>query len=232
MCFAVSLLVTAFSSPSSASVSALASGWLASFTGFTDIHRCHCAVGGCHAHGRLALGRCLAVMEVLVGFWLDKHVAVPFALASKTNEVSFRPINSFPPVFRRFLLICVDAILLPLSVWLSFWLRLAHPFTPASSPLAVGCYVRLTFGLLYSFTGQYKGLTRYGVVRSIAWQSATVFWCCCWLFLVSCRSCRCRLGVVGFCCGFCSPALRGQCALPCEMCCSTCVSLTTSRNCM
>ena len=27
----------------------------------------------------------LAVMEVLVGFWLDKHVAVPFALASKNQ---------------------------------------------------------------------------------------------------------------------------------------------------
>ena len=77
-----------FSSPSSASVSALASGWLASFTGFTDIHRCHCAVGGCHAHGRLASVGGLAVMEVLVGFWLDKHVAVPLLWRLKTNEVS------------------------------------------------------------------------------------------------------------------------------------------------
>ena len=68
-----------------------------------------------------------------------------------------------PPVFRRFLLICVDAILLPLSVWLSFWLRLAHPFHP--SFIASGSWLLvsvLTFGLpLYSFTGQYKGLTRY-----------------------------------------------------------------------
>ena len=37
---------------------------------------------------------------------------------------------SLPPVFRRLLLIGIDALLLPLAVWLSFWLRLAHPFHP------------------------------------------------------------------------------------------------------
>ena len=70
---------------------------------------------------------------------------------------------SLPPVFRRLLLIGVDALLLPLAVWLSFWLRLAHPFHPnfvdAGSWLLLAA---LLIGLpLYFFTGQYKGLTRY-----------------------------------------------------------------------
>ena len=34
----------------------------------------------------------------------------------------------FPPRARRLLLIGIDALLLPLAVWLSFWLLLAHPF--------------------------------------------------------------------------------------------------------
>ena len=70
---------------------------------------------------------------------------------------------SLPPVFRRLLLIGIDALLLPLAVWLSFWLRLAHPFHP--SFLAAGSWLLLAVLLvglpLYAFTGQYKGLTRY-----------------------------------------------------------------------
>ena len=38
---------------------------------------------------------------------------------------------SLPPVFRRLLLIAIDALLLPLAVWLSFWLRLPHPLHPS-----------------------------------------------------------------------------------------------------
>ena len=68
-----------------------------------------------------------------------------------------------PPLFRRFLLIAIDALLLPLAVWLSFWLRLAHPFhldfiAAGSWLLIVSLLVGLPF---YAFTGQYKGLTRY-----------------------------------------------------------------------
>ena len=37
---------------------------------------------------------------------------------------------TLPPVIRRLLLMVVDAILLSFAVWLSFWLRLAHPFHP------------------------------------------------------------------------------------------------------
>jgi len=67
------------------------------------------------------------------------------------------------PIFRRFFLIGIDLILLPLSVWLSYWLRLAHPFHP--SFMLSGSWMLpavLLLGLpLYAFTGQYKGLTRY-----------------------------------------------------------------------
>ena len=61
------------------------------------------------------------------------------------------------------MLIGIDTLLLPLAVWLSFWLRLAQPFHP--SFLAAGLWLFptvLLFGLpLYALTGQYKGLTRY-----------------------------------------------------------------------
>ncbi|MEE2695837.1 MAG: nucleoside-diphosphate sugar epimerase/dehydratase [Cyanobacteriota bacterium] len=57
----------------------------------------------------------------------------------------------------------IDALLLPLAVWLSFWFRLAHPFH--SNFLAAGSWLLLAVLLvglpLYAFTGQYKGLTRY-----------------------------------------------------------------------
>ena len=76
---------------------------------------------------------------------------------------STKGLVNLPPVARRLLLIAIDALLLPLAVWLSFWLRLAHPFHP--SFLAVGTWLLLgviLVGLpLYAFTGQYKGLTRY-----------------------------------------------------------------------
>ena len=76
---------------------------------------------------------------------------------------SSRRLVGLPPVIRRILLIGIDAFLLPLSVWLSFWLRLAHPFHP--SFIAAGSWLLLTvllIGLpLYGLTGQYKGLTRY-----------------------------------------------------------------------
>ena len=72
-------------------------------------------------------------------------------------------LTGLSPLIRRFLLVGIDALLLPLAVWLSFWLRLAHPFHP--SFLAAGgwllLYVIPVGLLLYAFTGQYKGLTRY-----------------------------------------------------------------------
>ena len=73
------------------------------------------------------------------------------------------PVTGLSPLLRRVLLIAIDALLLPLAVWLSFWLRLADPFPAnfmaAGSWLIVGV---LLLGLpLYALTGQYKGLTRY-----------------------------------------------------------------------
>ena len=73
------------------------------------------------------------------------------------------------PLQRRLLLITVDALILPLAVWISFWLRLAHPFH--SSFIAAGWWLlptTLLIGLpLYAFSGQYKGLTRYVGSRSL-----------------------------------------------------------------
>ena len=84
------------------------------------------------------------------------------------TDVFIKPFFGFSPTTRRALLIAVDSFLLPLSVWLCFWLRLAHPFHP--NFLSAGSWMLpsvLLFGLpLFAFTGQYKGLTRY--VGSVA----------------------------------------------------------------
>ena len=59
--------------------------------------------------------------------------------------------------------------MLLLSVWLSFWLRLAHPLH--SSFQAAGLWLLLAVLLvglpLYALTGQYKGLTRYVGSRAL-----------------------------------------------------------------
>ena len=65
-------------------------------------------------------------------------------------------------VRRRLLLIVADALLIPLAVWLSFWLRLAEPFSPMLQRSLWMVPAALLMGLpLYALTGQYKGLTRY-----------------------------------------------------------------------
>ncbi|WP_115120268.1 nucleoside-diphosphate sugar epimerase/dehydratase [Synechococcus sp. UW105] len=78
------------------------------------------------------------------------------------------PILRLPPSFRRFLLVFIDILLLSLSVWLSFWLRLANPFHLSFQ--VSGSWMLpaiLLLGLpIYALTGLYKGLTRY--VGSIA----------------------------------------------------------------
>jgi len=69
----------------------------------------------------------------------------------------------FPPRIRRLLLIGIDALLLSVALWLSFWLRLAHPFHPSFQVSGLWLLpAAWLIGLpLFAFTGQYKGLTRY-----------------------------------------------------------------------
>ncbi|QNI75249.1 nucleoside-diphosphate sugar epimerase/dehydratase [Synechococcus sp. MVIR-18-1] len=82
---------------------------------------------------------------------------------------SLRQFARLSPLARRLLLIGIDALLLPLAIWLSFWLRLAQPFH--ASFMAAGLWLLpavLLVGLpLYAFTGQYKGLTRYVGSRAL-----------------------------------------------------------------
>jgi FlaA1/EpsC-like NDP-sugar epimerase len=67
-----------------------------------------------------------------------------------------------PPLGRRLLLGTIDVLLIPLAIWLSFWLRTAHPF---SAPLGASLWLFpavWAVGLsVYALTGQYRGLTRY-----------------------------------------------------------------------
>ncbi len=82
------------------------------------------------------------------------------------------PLHQFvrlSPLARRLLLIGIDALLLPLAVWLSFWLRLAHAFPPSFQVSGLWMLIAvLLIGLpLYALTGQYKGLTRYVGSRAL-----------------------------------------------------------------
>ena len=71
-------------------------------------------------------------------------------------------LQQLSPLQRRLLLLAADALFIPLAVWLSFWLRLAHPFNANFLQSLWMLPAALLIGLpLYAFTGQYKGLTRY-----------------------------------------------------------------------
>ena len=76
---------------------------------------------------------------------------------------------TLPALARRIILLAIDACLLPLAGWLSFWLRLAHPFH--EMVLIEGAWLlpaALIVGLpVFWFTGQYKGLTRYVGSRAL-----------------------------------------------------------------
>ena len=82
---------------------------------------------------------------------------------------SLRQLTRLSPLARRLLLMGIDSLLLPLAVWLSFWLRLAHPFhlTFQDAGLWLLPAVLLVGLPLYAFTGQYKGLTRYAGSRAL-----------------------------------------------------------------
>ena len=71
-------------------------------------------------------------------------------------------VLALSPLRRRILLIAADSLLLPLAVWMSFWLRLADPVSPLFVRSAWMIPVALLLGLpLFALSGQYKGLTRY-----------------------------------------------------------------------
>ena len=60
-----------------------------------------------------------------------------------------------------------DVLIIPLAVYLSFWLRLAQPLSVQFIQSSWMLGAALLIGLpLYTFTGQYKGLTRYVGSRS------------------------------------------------------------------
>jgi FlaA1/EpsC-like NDP-sugar epimerase len=85
------------------------------------------------------------------------------ALATQLSLQALR----LSPVRRRFLLIAADVLLIPMAVWLSFWLRLADPWSPfLQGSLWIVPAAWLIALPLYALTGQYKGLTRY--VGSVA----------------------------------------------------------------
>jgi len=73
-----------------------------------------------------------------------------------------RSLMELPPLARRLLLGTIDLLLIPLAIWLSFWLRTAYPF---SQHLAASLWLFpavWAVGIsLYALTGQYRGLTRY-----------------------------------------------------------------------
>ena len=73
-----------------------------------------------------------------------------------------RSLMELPPLGRRLLLGMIDVLLIPLAIWLSFWLRTAYSFSQhlvASLWLFPAVWA---VGLsLYALTGQYRGLTRF-----------------------------------------------------------------------
>jgi len=71
-------------------------------------------------------------------------------------------LHRLKALIRRIFLMAADALIIPFAVWLSFWLRLAEPFSLNLLQSLWLVPAALAIGLpLYAFTGQYKGLTRY-----------------------------------------------------------------------
>ncbi|WP_186491460.1 polysaccharide biosynthesis protein [Synechococcus sp. BIOS-U3-1] len=90
-------------------------------------------------------------------------------IRSKSAISLLDSVLGLTPLQRRLLLITADALLMPLALWLSFWLRLAHPFHLNFTITGFWLLPALwLIGLpLYAFSGQYKGLTRYVGSRSL-----------------------------------------------------------------
>jgi FlaA1/EpsC-like NDP-sugar epimerase len=87
---------------------------------------------------------------------------------ARFDVLKFRPIAfrarlmGLPPLSRRLLLGTIDVLLIPLAIWLSFWLRTAEPV--GSHLLASLWLFPATWAIalsVYALSGQYRGLTRY-----------------------------------------------------------------------
>ena len=80
----------------------------------------------------------------------------------RTTASLRRALMELPPLGRRLLLGTIDVLLIPLAIWLSFWLRTAHPFSAALGASLWLFPAVWAVGLsVYALTGQYRGLTRY-----------------------------------------------------------------------
>ena len=154
------------SSPSSPPVSTLASSWLVAHPCIPHLYLRNSAPLSIYALRRFFIG------GYLVHFCYFTWCLVGFAYSSPlwyrlqfimSPLFSINSLVYMPSVVRRFFLIGLDALLLPLAVWLSFWLRLAQPFHPNFTAAGGWMFLSVIFvGLpLYAFTGQYQGLTRY-----------------------------------------------------------------------
>ena len=88
---------------------------------------------------------------------------------SKRSLLGLSRLQFLSPIARRLVLLVADALLLPVALWASFWLRLEQPFSDPwlqSGPWMVAALWML--GLpLFVLSGQYKGLTRYVGSRSL-----------------------------------------------------------------
>ena len=72
------------------------------------------------------------------------------------------------PNRRRLFLVILDAFILVLSIWLSFWLRLGISISPQllNCLWLFPCIVIISIPL-YGFTGQYQGLTKYVASKAL-----------------------------------------------------------------
>ena len=137
------------------------------------------------------------------------------------RAMQIQRLSGLSPLQRRVLLMVIDAGLLLLSVWLSFWLRLAQPWHPSFGE--VGGWMApasLVVGLpLFIFTGQYKGLTRYVGSRALydlAWHTALLTLALSVLGSLAGWPLPPRSSCCCFGCFSRAPVVR--CALPCVMC--------------
>ena len=92
-------------------------------------------------------------------------------------EYLTKRLHALSSLQRRLLLIALDAVLLPLTVWLSFWFRITQTYSSSFASSGISLIIAaLCIGLpFYALSGQYKGLTRYagsGVFYRLALRNA------------------------------------------------------------